>query len=84
MFLALRGISRGSRRAGGIPGLKAIVVVWLAIGGALPGGAQVDVEVRDGKIVDLGAAVAATGAPEVDVQGRTLAPAFIDSHVHLT
>ncbi len=32
MFLALRGNSRGSCRAGMIPGLKAIVVVWLAIG----------------------------------------------------
>jgi imidazolonepropionase-like amidohydrolase len=49
--------------------------------GRLPGGMAADVEVRDGKIVAVGRVDARVEA--VDVSGRFLAPAFIDSHVHL-
>jgi imidazolonepropionase-like amidohydrolase len=48
--------------------------------GRLPGGLPVDVEVREGKIIALGKIDAADG---IDLSGRFLAPAFIDSHVHL-
>ena len=52
-------------------------------GGALPGGAAADVAVRDGRIVAVGS-VEVTDADEVvDVSGSFVAPAFIDSHVHL-
>ena len=51
-------------------------------GGQVVGQGQVDVELRDGRIVGVGQR-AAPGAAEVDVAGRWIAPAFIDSHVHL-
>lgn len=51
-------------------------------GGLLPGGIAADVEIDAGRIVAVGR-VEAAGVPVVDVAGRTLAPAFIDSHVHL-
>jgi len=50
-------------------------------GGTIAGGGAADVEVTDGRIVAVGAV--ASGADVVDVSGRWLAPAFIDSHVHL-
>src|SRR5205085_1917566 len=50
-------------------------------GGRLPGGAPADVEVEGGRIVAVG--VVASESDVVDVSGRWLAPAFIDSHVHL-
>lgn len=49
-------------------------------GGVVVGLGPADVEVADGRIV----AVGVTGGAEiVDVSGRWLVPAFIDSHVHL-
>jgi hypothetical protein len=50
-------------------------------GGRLPGGPEADVEISEGRIVAVGAVE--SGAEAVDVSGRYLAPAFIDSHVHL-
>lgn len=50
-------------------------------GGRLPGGEAADVELRAGKVVAVGKVDG--GAVEVDVTGRFLAPAFVDSHVHL-
>jgi imidazolonepropionase-like amidohydrolase len=50
-------------------------------GGTLAAGAISDVEVRDGRIEAIGEVDAS--APRVDVSGRWIAPAFIDSHVHL-
>jgi hypothetical protein len=50
-------------------------------GGTLAGGARADVEIADGRIMAVG--TVAAGLPEIDVAGRFLAPAFIDSHVHL-
>jgi dihydroorotase len=44
-----------------------------------------DVLVRRGQIVEIGApgSLPAAGAEVVDAAGRTLAPAFVDPHVHL-
>src|SRR5206468_4851902 len=50
-------------------------------GGRLPGGTAADVEVLDRRIVAVG--VVESDAEAIDVTGRYLAPAFIDSHVHL-
>jgi imidazolonepropionase-like amidohydrolase len=50
-------------------------------GGHVVGRGVLDVEVRDGRIAALGEVDRALGV--VDVGGRFLAPAFIDSHVHL-
>jgi imidazolonepropionase-like amidohydrolase len=51
-------------------------------GGDVIGHGPVDVEVRAGRITAIG--VVDPNLPLVDVTGRFLAPAFIDSHVHLT
>ncbi len=50
-------------------------------GGRLPGGAATDLAIADGKIVAVG--TVEEGGEEVDLGGRWLVPAFIDSHVHL-
>lgn len=50
-------------------------------GGQIAGQGPADVQVEDGKIVAVG--VTSSALPSVDVTGRWLAPAFIDSHVHL-
>lgn len=44
-------------------------------------GTVADVTIRAGRIVSVGAAE--PSLPQVDATGATLAPAFIDSHVHL-
>lgn len=55
---------------------------FVLVGARLPGGEVADVEVRDGRIARVGGGA---DAPErIDVAGRWLAPAFVDSHVHLT
>ncbi len=58
-------------------------------GARLPGGVLVDVEIRSGKIVSVRPAGTSSTAPipskaTLDLTGRWLAPAFVDSHVHLT
>ncbi len=50
-------------------------------GGRLPGGESADIAVADGKIVAVGRVE--EGGEEVAIPGTWLAPAFIDSHVHL-
>lgn len=50
-------------------------------GATVVGVGPADVEVRDGKIVAIGAT---SGAPEVAATGQWIAPACIDSHVHLS
>lgn len=50
-------------------------------GARLPGGARVDLELRDGRVVAIGTVDAAL--PGEDAGGRFIAPAFVDSHVHL-
>lgn len=51
-------------------------------GGALPHGTVADVAVQDGLIVAVGE-LQGDATEQVDGTGRWLAPAFIDSHVHL-
>jgi imidazolonepropionase-like amidohydrolase len=53
------------------------------VGASVVGLGRADVEVRAGRIAAIGAGLVAAGAVRVDVSGRFLAPAFIDSHVHL-
>lgn len=52
-------------------------------GGTVVGQGLKDVWMRDGLILEVGAGLTAEGAESVDVTGRFLVPAFIDSHVHL-
>ena len=53
-------------------------------GGHLPGeAAAIDLLIEDGRIVALGAGLSAEGAAVEELGGKTLVPAFIDSHVHL-
>ena len=51
-------------------------------GGSLAGGEVADVRLEDGVIAAVGS-VSLEGAVGVDVAGKWLAPAFVDSHVHL-
>jgi imidazolonepropionase-like amidohydrolase len=48
----------------------------------LPGGQIVAVEIRDGRFSAVGQ-VPPSDLDRVDLQGATLVPAFVDSHVHL-
>lgn len=55
----------------------------LFVGGNVVGIGVVDVLVADGIIAAVGAGLDGGGAAPVDVSGRWIVPAFIDSHVHL-
>ncbi|MCL8024025.1 amidohydrolase [Nocardioides bruguierae] len=48
-----------------------------------PGPEPVDVLVRGGRVVEVGAGLAADGAEVVDAAGRWLTPGLWDAHVHL-
>ena len=50
-------------------------------GGTVVGHGRADVEVADGRIVAVG--TVSQTAERIDVSGRFLAPALVDSHVHL-
>jgi imidazolonepropionase-like amidohydrolase len=53
-------------------------------GARLPGGHAVTLQIRDGVITSASdTATTPTGATAVDLEGRTIMPGFIDSHVHL-
>lgn len=54
---------------------------WALTGGTVVGVGLADLEIRDGRIAAVG--TADPDLPTVDVTGHWLAPAFIDSHVHL-
>ncbi len=54
---------------------------WTLTGGTVVGLGPADVEIRQGRITAVGAVDPAL--PVVDVTSHWLAPAFIDSHVHL-
>ncbi len=55
------------------------------LGGQLAGGGRLDLEIQAGDITKTGVFDEDTleGAEIIDVSGRWLSPAFIDSHVHL-
>jgi imidazolonepropionase-like amidohydrolase len=60
---------------------NALPDAYVLTGGTVVGHGRADVEVSDGRIVAVG-----TGSPtaeRIDVSGRFLVPAFVDSHVHL-
>lgn len=62
----------------------AVVLQGATLAGAGPRSGEVaDVRMEDGVITAIGA-VSLEGAEVVDLAGRWLAPAFIDSHVHLS
>lgn len=54
---------------------------YVLAGGTVAGTGRADVEIRDGRIVSVGAV--GEGVRRVDVSGKFLAPAFVDGHVHL-
>ncbi|CEG22413.1 Dihydroorotase [Planococcus massiliensis] len=41
------------------------------------------VRIKNGRIEEIGAELAAQGEPEIDGKGRLVAPGFVDVHVHL-
>jgi imidazolonepropionase-like amidohydrolase len=66
----------GRRPSAGLPDGHFVLA-----GGTLVARGQLDVEVKNGRIVSVGAAP--EGVTRIDVTGRFIAPCFIDSHVHL-
>jgi len=62
---------------------QAVDTHYVLVGGHVVGLGEVDVEIDGDTIVRVGAAHADDGLARVDVSGKWLAPAFIDSHVHL-
>ena len=57
----------------------------LVIRGAnLPDGREAhDIAIKDGRIHEVGPAIAATGCPELDARGRLVTPPFVDCHFHM-
>ncbi|WP_133817545.1 amidohydrolase family protein [Tahibacter aquaticus] len=50
----------------------------------LPDGRRdIDIGIRDGRIVAVETALAATAAEEIDASGRLVSPPFVDAHFHL-
>lgn len=66
-----------------MPSPAAIASHVVLVGGRLPGGEAVTLELRDGVIAGRSADVVDPDAPRIDLEGRTIVPGFIDSHVHL-
>lgn len=58
-----------------------LVPVAARRGAVSPGGAVVDVRVRDGRVTEVGPALA-PGGTELDADGRWLIPGLWDQHVH--
>lgn len=56
---------------------------FVLTGGRIPGRGPVDLEIDEGRIVSLGDPAPDPDLPRVDVTGRVLVPALVDSHVHL-
>lgn len=52
-------------------------------GGTVVGAGRVDMRVRDGRIVELGALTPGSDEGVLDASDRFVVPSFIDSHVHL-
>jgi len=50
----------------------------------LPDGRQgVDIAIKDGRIIEVSAAINATAESEIDAKGYLVSPPFIDSHFHM-
>ena len=77
LFLACLFLGCASEASDSTARLDAYVLT----GGTVVGRGRMDVEVADGRIVAL--ATGSSTAERIDVSGRFLAPAFVDSHVHL-
>ena len=88
LMLALLGLCLcPSCATAGAPPIDVVTVVpsagpFTLTGLTAPGGAAQRIAIADGRITAVGPA--ASGGPEVDLAGYFVAPAFIDSHVHLT
>jgi len=68
--------------ASAVPSPRAVDTTHFVLRGAeVLGHGRVDLEVRDGHIAAIG--VVDPGLPGEDVSGRFIAPAIVDSHVHL-
>lgn len=51
---------------------------------SLPDGRrQIDIAIADGRIFDVGPALAVTGAREIDAAGDLVTPPFVDAHFHM-
>jgi len=82
--VAAIGCSSGPATAPSTPEPVERGAVAVLRGGRLAGGRAVDVRVEDGRIAEAGPDLEVPGGADlVDVSGRFLAPAFVDSHVHL-
>lgn len=56
----------------------------VVVGARAPGGAPLELHVKDGRFAAAGPSVPRpAGVPVLDVGGRFVSPAFVDSHVHL-
>ena len=57
---------------------------WVLTGAKRPGGEAVALRVEHGRITAVAPTLDPGELPVVDLGGRTIVPAFVDSHVHLT
>lgn len=80
MLLLLLACARAGTESGGVTPPTA--AHYRLHGAQIAGLGPAEIEIDDGRIVSVGAGVD-TSLPATDVSGRWLAPAFIDSHVHL-
>src|SRR5688572_23209806 len=53
------------------------------IDGSGKAASRADVAIKDGKIAAVGQVPAGSGAAEIDVAGKAVAPGFIDVHTHV-
>ena len=56
---------------------------FLIQGGTISDGSQVDIEIKGGKIIAIGAGIQAAGAQVFDATGAVVLSGFVDLHTHL-
>ena len=56
---------------------------FLIQGGTISDGSQVDIEIKGGTILAIGAGIQAAGAEVIDANGAVVLPGFVDLHTHL-